>query len=152
VNRKEICENKKVICEKPTGSKTLSSLKKKFFGFFFSLSTSFWTRKHSADDLGGHTRSKNSSGQERLLRRLLVLLLFGALTPSNGALRLALWRPQSALAGEQCGRGCIQTAAFRQRLFFEKRPPDAPMSVLYSSAHLFGDIIRRRPSETTAAK
>ena len=53
----------------------------------------------------------------------------------------------------QCGRGCFQTAAFRQRLFFEKRPPDAPMSVLYSSsAHLFGDIIRRRPSETTAAK
>ena len=77
--RKKICEfwkqksnlwkqKKKVICEKSTGSKTLSSLKKKFFGFFFSLSTSFWTRKHSADDLGGHTRSKNSSSQERLLR------------------------------------------------------------------------------------
>jgi len=35
VNRKINCENKKVICEKPTGSKTLTSLKKKFFGFFF---------------------------------------------------------------------------------------------------------------------
>jgi len=32
---KFFCENKEVICEKPTGSKTLSSLKKKFFGFFF---------------------------------------------------------------------------------------------------------------------
>ena len=68
VNRKINSGNIKVICEKLTGSKTLSSLKKKFFGFFFSLSTSFWTRKHSADDLGGHTRSKNSSSQERLLR------------------------------------------------------------------------------------
>lgn len=136
------------MCENRPGQKLYHPQKRSFLAFFFSLSTSFWTRKHSADDLGGHTRSKNSSSQERLLRRLLVLLLFGALTPSNGTLRLALWRPRR----RQCGRGCIQTAAFRQRLFFEKRPPDAPMSVLYSIAHLFGDIIRRRPSETTAAK
>ena len=44
-NKEVICENKEVICEKPTGSKTLSSLKKKFFGFFFSLSTSFLDEK-----------------------------------------------------------------------------------------------------------
>ena len=61
-----------------------------------------------------------------LTQRLLVLLLFGALTPSNGALRLALWRPQSALAGDSAaeavskqrplGRGCFSKNGLQTRL------------------------------------
>ena len=86
----------------------------------------FW--KVSSQKIFGFNIMRNCQNKENpfLTQRLLVLLLFGALTPSNGALRLALWRPQSALAGDSTaeavskqrplGRGCFSKNGLQTRL------------------------------------